>query len=247
MRPLRAATAFVLCSLALCVAEPIIREPGAIYLSDFDLKPLQLRLLQPAPCYFDIGLTRYAGTLRYPQLIDIEAVTDNAFRIHGNAQQGGVAAWLSPKYLEATAPNFLSDLKKAEARRQTVEALIAKNQLAIGMTTSEVLRSVGKPQKKSSFASQSGTQETWEYIKYALIPQTSYVPGYYQNAVVTVTGEVAVQQFSGLYPTTIYVKIPIGKLSVAFKDGIVQSLEQTEGNTANSGEVNVVVPPVMVY
>ncbi|HEY5769002.1 MAG TPA: hypothetical protein VIS71_04060, partial [Terrimicrobium sp.] len=48
-------------------AAPIVRETGAIYLSDFGQKPLRLRVLRPAPCYFDIGMTRYAGTLRFPQ------------------------------------------------------------------------------------------------------------------------------------------------------------------------------------
>src|SRR5215470_343726 len=50
-------------------ASPIIRETGAIYLSDFGEKPLRLRVLRPAPCYFDIKMTRYAGTLRFPQVV----------------------------------------------------------------------------------------------------------------------------------------------------------------------------------
>ena len=51
-------------------AAPIIRESGAIYLSDFGQKPLRLRVLRPAPCYFDIGMTRYAGTAREEGLTD---------------------------------------------------------------------------------------------------------------------------------------------------------------------------------
>ena len=73
-------------------AAPIIRESGAIYLSDFGQKPLRLRVLRPAPCYFDIGMTRYAGTLRFPQVVQVEAFSDFGCRIRGNAQQGGVAA-----------------------------------------------------------------------------------------------------------------------------------------------------------
>ena len=57
-------------------AAPIIRETGAIYLSDFGQKPLRLRVLRPAPCYFDIGMTRYAGTLRFPQVVQVEAFSD---------------------------------------------------------------------------------------------------------------------------------------------------------------------------
>jgi hypothetical protein len=57
-------------------AGPIVRETGAIYLSDFGQKPLRLKILRPAPCYFDISMTRYAGTLRFPQVVQVEAFAD---------------------------------------------------------------------------------------------------------------------------------------------------------------------------
>ena len=81
-------------------AGPIVRETGAIYLSDFDQKPLRLKVLRPAPCYFDIGMTRYAGTLRFPQIVQVEAFADYGCRIRGNAQQGGVAAWIPYNEIE---------------------------------------------------------------------------------------------------------------------------------------------------
>lgn len=230
-------------------SSPIIRDPGAIYLSDFGQKPLRVKVLRAAPCYFDIGLTRYAGTLRYPQVVQIEAVADHACRIRGNAQQGGVAAWIPYEELEPLPPDLLANLKKSEERRHMVEALIAKNEVAIGMTVDEVGRSLGKPQKKTNRANKDGTQQVWEFVKYELVPQTTYAPGYSQTVIPTPgkPGGVIVQGNSGYYANTIYVKVPVGTLTVTFKDGIVESLDQSEGTTVGAGQVSIVTPPLNVY
>lgn len=233
-------------------ASPIIREPGAIYLSDFDLKPLKLKVVRPAPAYFDFAMTRYVGTLRYPQAVQVEALTENAARIRGNAQQGGVVAWLPLAELEPLPEGLWANLEKSEERRKMVEALIARNEVAIGMTENEVGRSLGKPQKKTRRADKAGTQQIWEFIKYDLVPQTTYAPGYSQSVIQIPSGTkkpggVIVQGQSGYYPSTIYVKVPVGKLTVTFKDGLVESLDQTEGTMVGAGQVSIVTPPINVY
>ena len=226
-------------------AAPIIRESGAIYLSDFGQKPLRLRVLRPAPCYFDIGMTRYAGTLRFPQVVQVEAFSDYGCRVRGNAQQGGVAAWVPYNELEPLPEGLLANLKKSEERRKIVDELIARNEVAIGMTIDEVGRSLGRPQKVTNRADQDGTTQIWEFIKYDLVPQTTYAPGYGQTIVNPYRPPVVVQ--SGYYPTTIYVKVPVGRLKVVFKEGIVDSLDQTEGTLYGAGQVSVVTPPINVY
>lgn len=233
-------------------ASPIIREPGAVYLSDFGLKPLRLKLLEPAPCYFDVAQTRFGGTLRFPQTIQMEAVAaDGSLRIRGNAQQGGVAAWLSPRFVEPLPPDFVANLRKAEDRRVQVEALIAANEVAIGMTTDEVGRSLGKPQKRTNRADANGTQQLWEYVRYQLIPQTTFVPAANQTVITIQPGEklpagTLIQNSPGLIASTIYVKVPIGKLIVTFRDGIVTELDQSE-RSRRTGEVSVVIPPLTLY
>lgn len=245
----RLAVLLSLLALEEANSSPIIREAGAIYLSDFGQKPLRVKALRAAPCYFDIGLTRYAGTLRFPQVVQIEAVADHACRIRGNAQQGGVAAWVPYNELEALPPDLVANLKKSEERRKIVEALIAKNEVAIGMTIDEVGRSLGKPQKKTNRADKDGTQQVWEFIKYQLVPQTTYAPGYSQTVIPNPgkPGGVIVTGNSGYYANTIYVKVPIGTLTVTFKDGIVESLDQSEGTTVGAGQVSIVTPPMNVY
>jgi hypothetical protein len=230
-------------------ARPIIRETGAIYLSDFDEKPLRLKVLRPAPCYFDIGMTRYAGTLRFPQVVQVEAFADNGCRIRGNAQQGGVAAWVPYDDLEPLPEGLLANLRKSEERRKVVDDLIAKNEVAIGMTLDEVGRSLGKPQKVTNRADKHGTRQIWEFIKYALVPQTTYAPGYGQT-IVTHPGkkpQPVIVPGAGYYPYTIYVKVPVGTLKVSFKDGIVDALDQSEGTLVGGGQVSVVTPPINVY
>lgn len=228
-------------------AAPIIRETGAIYLSDFGQKPLRLRVLRPAPCYFDLNMTRYAGTLRFPQVVQVEAFSDYGCRIRGNAQQGGVAAWVPYNELEPLPEGLLANLKKSEERRKIVDELIARNEVAIGMTIDEVGRSLGRPQKVTNRADKEGTQQIWEFIKYDLVPQTTYAPAYGQTIVNLPKKPPMVVQSGGYYPTTIYVKVPVGRLQVSFRDGIVDSLDQTEGTLMGAGQVSVVTPPVNVY
>ena len=238
-----------------CVASaapPITREPGAIYLSDLGVKSLKLKVLEPAPAYFDTAGTRYAGTLKFPQLVQVEALdANNLLRIRGNAQQGGIVAWVNPNFLEPLPDKFVENLRKSETRRIQVEALISKNEVAIGMTPDEVGRSLGKPQKKTSRADKSGTQQIWEYIKYQLVPQTTYAPVNNQTVVTYRQSTnsprgALIQNSTGYAANTIYIKVPVGTLTVTFKNDIVEALDQSEGTTTG-GQVSVVIPPLNVY
>ena len=229
---------------------PIVREAGAIYLSDFGLEPLKLALREPAPCYFEMSARRYAGTLRFPQAVKLDAVAPNGMlRVRGNAKQGGVAAWVDPAYLEPLPPDFVANLQRAEERRREVEALIARNEVAIGMTPDEVARSLGKPQKRSSRTSRDGSSQVFEYIRYKLIPQTVYSPSYVES----ITGvrpdprarleTVVVRGGYGYNASTVYVKVPVGTITVTFAEGIVESIEESEG-TLVGADASIVVPPV---
>jgi hypothetical protein len=241
----------LLVGLAAASASPIIRERGAIYLSDFGEKPMRLKLLRAAPCYFDIGLTRYAGTLRFPQTVQVEAFGDEACRIRGNAQQGGVAAWLPYAELEPLPENLLADLRAAEARRIEVERLISQNEIALGMTEEEVQRSVGRPQKRTKRAESSGVRQVWEYIRYELVPQTT-IGTTVSRTVVTVPRGTnrPTKTFIGTTPgwaaNTIYVKVPVGTLAVTFEDGVVTSIDETEGTLEGGGRPGIVVPPINI-
>ncbi len=229
MKPV-AALAWMI-AFATLHAEPIIREPGAIYLADFDAPPMRLKVLEPAPAYFDFKGSRYVGTLRFPQTVEVQAVSDQAYRVKGNAQQGQVLGWVAPGYLEAIPTETMTALRESEDRRIAVAALIAANDVAIGMTTDEVAESLGQPQKRSRRTTGDELFETWEYVEYELIPQRT-----------NVIGPRGVATFS-----TTYIKTPIGRLTVGFTEGIVDSLEQSEGTILKGDTTTVIAPPIFIY
>lgn len=223
--------------LALCVlcpflsAGPVVREPGAIYLEDLLVKPVKVNVPAEGPIYFDIQMQRYLGQLKAGQIVEIQAVSDHAFRVKGLAKQGQVLGWIDPQFLGQMKPDFLANLKKAAKRHEDVAALIARKEVAVNMTKEEVFASLGKAGKTVSRVDASGQHEVWEYIKYDDVPQQT--TGY--------------DRFGNLVANTIYVKMPVGKLSVVFENNIVTSLEQSEDNLAKDNQAKILVPPVDLY
>ena len=249
---MRAAGIALLLTACFCSGGPIVREPGVIYLSDFDLEVPRFPLTAGAPCYFDSNMKRYAGTLRFPQRVELDAVSPaGMYRVRGNARQGGVAAWIEARFLDGVPEDLVPKLRAADERRREVEALIARNEVAIGMTIEEVGRSLGKPQKRSSTTSRDGSTQIFEYISYKLVPQTVYTPAYAES-VLGIRPDprrrletVVVRGGYGYSASTVYVKVPVGTIKVAFLDGIVESIDESEG-TLVGANASIVVPPVNV-
>ncbi|MGB8352613.1 MAG: hypothetical protein WCD79_01865 [Chthoniobacteraceae bacterium] len=213
-------------------AGPVLREPGVIYLEDLLPKPVKIDVVQEAPIYFDLDFGRYLGVLKKGQLVELQALTDTAFRVKGQAQQGQVAGWVEPKYLGALKPDFIANLKRASQRQQEVKALIAKKEAAINMTPEEVIASLGKAGKTSSRLDAAGRHDVWDYIRYETVPQQT--SGY--------------DRFGNLVTNTIYVKVPAGKLSIIFDNNLVTALEQSDDNqAAKNGQTKIVATPIEVY
>jgi len=208
----------------------VIREEGSIYLEDVLMKPARLATVADAPIYYLSDMQRYLGTLKKGQIVELQAVTDGAYRVRGMAQQGQVAGWVDPKYLNPLKKDFLDNLKQSDARRKEVLALIAKNEVAINMTPDEVMQSLGKPTKKSSKLDAKGREDVWEFIRYERIPQET----------------VGRDQTGNLVRSIIYIKVPAGKLSVTFANNLVASLEQSEGTTDRDARVSIVAAPFNV-
>lgn len=247
---MRLTLAVALLAVSAAWAGPIVREPGVVYLSDFQLTDARFPLTGPADCYFDADMKRYAGTLRFPQRVQLDAVSPSGmYRVRGNARQGGVAAWIEPQFLDGVPEDLVPKLRAADERRREVEALIARNEVAIGMTLDEVGLSLGKPQKRSSTTNREGSTQTFEYVRYKLIPQTVYTPAYAQT-VLGITPDprrrletVVVRRGYGLNASTVYVKVPVGTINVSFVNGIVESIGESEG-TLVGADASIVVPPV---
>lgn len=211
-------------------AGAVIREEGAIYLEDLLPRPVKLATVQDAPVFWKIDLRKSLGTMRKGQLVEVQAVSDGAYRVRGQAQQGQVLGWVEPQYLSPLKPEFLNNLKLNAARKAEVEELISRNEVAINMNPTEVGRALGKPAKKTSRLDANGREDVWEFVRYERVPQevTTY------------------DRYGRLIVTYIYVKVPAGKLSVVFQNNLVTSLEQSEGAIERAAQVKIVAVPFEV-
>ena len=227
--PLFLFAAFLGASAHAATSGAVIREGGAIYLEDLLPKPVRLATIADAPIYYKIDVQRYLGTLKKGQFVELQAVSDNAYRVRGMAQQGQVAGWVEAKYLSPLKKEFLASLRQNAARREAVQALILKKEVAINMTPDEVALALGKPTKTTSRLDATGREDVWEYIRYELQAQESAGRDGFGKLVTTVT----------------YVKVPVGKLAVTFANNLVSALEQSEGS-AHNARPSVVQPPFTV-
>ena len=210
----------------------VIREAGAIYLEDLLMKPARLATVAEAPIYYHSDLARYLGTLKKGQIVELQAVSDKAYRVRGIAQQGQVVGWVDPRSLNPLKKDFLANLKQNAARLEQVKALIAKNEVAINMTPEEVQQALGKPTKKTSRLDASGRADIWEFIRYERVPQET----------------VGRDANGNLFTNILYVKVPSGKLAVTFANNLVSALEQTEGNLEHGAQTKIIPAPfVMAY
>lgn len=234
MLPVKALVSLLAATLLLgphfLQAGAVIREDGAIYLEDVLSKPVKLATTADTPIYYKIDLGRYLGVLKKGQLVELQAVSDGAYRVRGQAQQGQVVGWVDPKFLNPLKKDFLENLKQNAVRLEEVRALIAKNEVAINMTPEEVIQSLGKPPKKTSRLDAKGREEVWEFVRYERVPQET--TGY--------------DRYGNLFTSTIYVKVPAGKLSVSFANNLVTALEQTEGTLDRAARVKIVSAPFSI-
>ena len=208
----------------------VIREPGAVYLEDFLKTPVKLTTTEDTAIYYQSDLRRYLGTIRRGEPVELQAVGEGVYRVRGKAQQGQVAGWVQAESLTALKAEFLTNLRRNAARKAEVDALIAKNEVAINMTPEEVTLALGKPSGKTSRLDAQGRADTWEFVRYERVPQE--VTGY--------------DRFGRLISSVVYVKVPNGKLSVSFEDNLVSALEQSEGSLERDARVKIVTAPFAV-
>lgn len=204
-------------------------EPGTIYVEDILTKPVVLKVLTDAPIYVSSKLDRAIGSMMPGTLVNLVAISDTAFRVRGKARHGDTSGWLRAADVLSPDPNLVPNLKKLHDRQTKVEELITAHQIALGMTSEEVLASMGKPSRKSSKLSAAGKDEKFEYVIYERIPQYSTSVDAFGRAVQTVT----------------YIKVETGSLSVNFKNDIVDTIEETKGNPLGGGGVKIVPGPVI--
>ncbi len=205
-------------------------EPGAIGLEDILPKPLHATVVVETIIYYQSDLQRALGGMGRGTVVQIVAMKDGLFKVRGRAHHGDVAGWMRMKDLKFDDPKVPDKLKAFADRHKTVEELVQKHQVAIGMTGDEVKASLGIPTRKSAKVTAEGREETLEFITYKTVPQS--VPGR--------------DRFGNAVQAVVYVKVESGHLSVTLKAGAVTEIQETQGNPL-AGEAGKIVPaPVVV-
>ena len=236
--------AFCLALLALCISQtapaqsvtssPRNRsslqtvEPNTFALEGLTPKPIVLKVQIEAPVYPTSKFQGALGSFAPGTPVTLLAMSDTAYRVRGRARHGDVAGWVRLTDVQSSDPNLYANLKKLYERTRQVDELIQHKQVALGMTSQEVLASMGKPSRKSSKITAAGKEERLEYSIYEQVPQTS-------------TG---VNAFGQIVQTVIYVRVEVGTLSLSFKDNVVSEITEVKGNPLRGGGVMTIPPPV---
>jgi hypothetical protein len=186
-------------------------------------------IIKEAPVFSDVDGKNKLGTIQANQKVKIEAITDKAYKVRGKGTRDGIAGWVGPWAFASKDPQFVENLKKFYTRQLEVNKIIAENDVAMGMTTDEVAKSLGQPTKSSLRQTPEGQSGKWEFIDYEEQKNYSLVRD-------PVTGNM----FRQLVSVT---QIEKGKRVVEFTNGLVSAIEDAESRQADN--VRIIVPPLV--
>lgn len=206
-------------------------EPGTFTVEGMTPKPIVLKVRLEAPVYPSSKFQGALGSFAPGTLVTLIAISDTGYRVRGRARHGDVAGWVHMADMLSADPNLNANLKKLYERTKLVDELIQHKQVALGMTSQEVMASMGKPARKASKITAAGKEERLEYSVYDQVPQTT-------------TGRNA---FGQIVQTVIYVRVEVGTLSLSFKNGVVSEIEEVKGNPLGGGGARTVPPPVFGF
>ncbi len=230
----------LVCALLLCLpsltfadlrekSSLLNSDPDVVYTEEFTDKKIELLVLKPATVYATKKGGRKLGVLKVDTKVTLIGLTGKAYKIRGTATHGGVSGWVSPKALGSKDRDFVENFKKVYERQKVVRDLIARHEVAIGMSVEEVSASLGKPTKTKVRQTIKGKTGVWEFIQYE-------EQDHYQTVRDPLTGRVF-RQYSH---TT---KEELGKIVLEFEGEVVTAIEETENN--EGGKVKIVAPPLV--
>lgn len=204
-------------------------EPGVVYLNQAFTKPLKLNVIEQAQVFSDKDGKHRLGFLKADQVVELEGMTEKAYRVRGQGTRDGIAGWVSPKAFSHSDTEFIEKLKKIYERQIAVNEIIKNKGVAIGMTTKEVELSRGEPTKTTKIRVENTELDAWEYFQYKEVK-------HYIARVDPASG----QTYRVLSHIT---QEEIGKTSVHFKDGAVSGIIETEDK--RGGGPKIIVPPIV--
>lgn len=210
----------------------LAKEDGAIYLEEIMDKEVVVHIKKSVPAYSNLTGKHWLGNVLPNQKAVLLAVSDRAYRVRARAKQGQIAGWISKAVVEGLDPSFEKNLKIFYDRYVIVKKLIDNEQVAIGMTSDEVVASLGPPDLRSSSVEQTGRKDTMEYISYKRVPQTV----------------TSVDPFGFPVLVTQYVEVEAGRVSIELTNNMVSSIRESQGiNLARPANGVNVPPPVYLF
>lgn len=205
-------------------------DPDVVYLVDIVEQSIKLKVVKEAPVFSDKDGKHRLGFLKVDQTVDLEGMTEKAYRVRGMGKSNnGIVGWVPPWAFTHPQEDFVGKLKQLYDRQIAVNKIIAKQGVAIGMTLAEVDKSRGKPTKTSVRRTAKGEAGSWEYIDYEEVKHYT-----------TVTDPRSGQTFRQFSHMT---REETGKTVVEFEDGLVTAIQETEDS--GPGNVRIVVPPLV--
>jgi len=220
---------FLLLALPL-MALPDKLEKDVVYTEEFAPKGIKLKVEKSGWVYSAKTSGRKRGALKVGTEVELVSFTDKAYYVRGKKQDGvGVSGWVTPAAFSSKDPQFIEKLKKVYTRQLLVRDLIAKKEIALGMTTEEAEKILGKPTKTKLRRTAEGQTQVWEFIEYDSVdhyttlrdPQTG---SFYRRFSHTTTEEKS-------------------KTSVEFQDGYVSAFEISKND--GPGKPTIVTAPVI--
>ncbi|MCX8495740.1 MAG: hypothetical protein ORN51_06105 [Akkermansiaceae bacterium] len=204
-------------------------DPTVVYLDQTLKKSIDLQVVKDAPVFSDKEGKQRLGILKGNQTVRLEAITDKIYRVRGQGTRDGIAGWAAPWAFSSTDPEFVAHLKSLYDRQIQIQNLIAKNQVAIGMTLEEVTLSKGKPTKTTTRKTATGESGRWDFIEYEDVKN-------YVTEVDRATGNT----YRRLVSVT---RVEKSKSFVEFENDVVTALEESEDHQA--AKSRIVVPPLI--
>lgn len=206
------------------------REKGAVYVEDATSKELKVRTLTEAQVFTNLRGERRLGVIPAGREVGVIAISKTALRVRGRALHDNVVGWIARTAATPLDPKLIDQLEAAGERRRSVDELIAKKEVAIGMTTEEVLEALGTPTDRRSRVHAQGREDSYEYITYRTITRP----------VVQYDG------FGNPYYAYVSDRVETGRLTVDFRDGVVSAYSEREKLRRRGGQ-RLVAPPVFLH
>jgi hypothetical protein len=206
-------------------------DPEVVYLKHYTSIPIKFLTIEDTAIYSSKkgNVSRKLGTFSSSTSVQLLAMNQNAYRISGKGKYGLLKGWVSPKSLASQDPKFVETLQKLYQRQMKVNELINNKQVAIGMSLSETLQSLGEPTKTQNRITKDGRSGKYEFIQFDEQKHYRYVTDQRTGNIYKQLSHITTEEKSNT--------------SVEFENNVVIAITKKEDK--GPGKVNIIVPPIV--